>query len=131
MPSVEVFTPPSLNSRLETTARRYATRLAVQDETRALTFAEFSDEVGTLAERLQLVIEPGDHVAVQLPRGLDYIVAAYAIWQAGGVYLPLDDQWPSSRLLASRFGHRCRRYFGYRLPNARRPNLRTLTLYRE
>lgn len=98
MPIVEVFNPPSLNSRLDTTARRYATRLAVQDETRALTFAEFSDEVGTLAARLQLVLEPGDHVAVQLPRGLDYIVAAYAIWQAGGVYLPLDDQWPSSRI---------------------------------
>lgn len=98
MLTVDVFSQPSLNSLLEITTRHYANRVAVQDERRALTFAEFSDEVGTLAARLQVLIEPGDHVAVKLPRGLDYIVAAYAIWQVGGVYLPLDDQWPSSRI---------------------------------
>ncbi|MDE1485746.1 non-ribosomal peptide synthetase [Xenorhabdus bovienii] len=95
---VDTSLTPSLNARLESTAKNFANRLAVQDENRALTFADFYNEVKLLSARLQTLIQPGDHVAVQLKRGLDYIVAAYAIWQAGGVYLPLDDQWPQSRI---------------------------------
>ncbi|KAB8029695.1 non-ribosomal peptide synthetase [Fluviispira multicolorata] len=98
MLTVDFSCQPSLNTLLEITAKRFANRVAVQDETRALTFVELYDEVVTLAVRLQALIELGDHVAVQLRRGLDYIVAAYAIWKAGGVYLPLDDQWPQSRI---------------------------------
>ncbi|MDE9504642.1 AMP-binding protein, partial [Xenorhabdus bovienii] len=87
---VDTSLTPSLNARLESTAKNFANRLAVQDENRALTFADFYNEVKLLSARLQTLIQPGDHVAVQLKRGLDYIVAAYAIWQAGGVFLPLD-----------------------------------------
>ncbi|CAH6384529.1 non-ribosomal peptide synthetase [Pantoea agglomerans] len=98
MHNVEAFNSPTLNSLLETTARRFGNRLAVQDDNVSLTFADFIEKVGTLAARLRLVLKRGEHVAVQLPRGINYIVAAYAIWEAGGVYLPLDNQWPSSRI---------------------------------
>lgn len=98
MHSVETFNLPALNSLLETTARRFGNRLAVQDDNGSLTFADFVEKVGILSAKLRLVIKRGEHVAVQLPRGINYIVAAYAIWEAGGVYLPLDNQWPSSRI---------------------------------
>ncbi|RMO78450.1 non-ribosomal peptide synthetase [Pseudomonas syringae group genomosp. 3] len=89
---------PSLNSRLKVAAKNFPTRIAVQDEYKILTFSDFYSEVESLSERIKSMIVPNDHVAVQLPRGGDYIIAAYAIWHAGGVYLPLDDQWPVSRV---------------------------------
>ncbi len=33
-----------------------------------------------------------------LPRGVDMVVAALAVWQAGGAYLPLDPEYPADRL---------------------------------
>jgi amino acid adenylation domain-containing protein len=98
MPIADVSSTSPLVTRLETTAKRFPNRLALKDEFRTVTFSEFFQEVSTLASKIQTKIKPGDHVAVQLRRGLDYAVSAYAIWQAGGVYLPLDDQWPKSRI---------------------------------
>ncbi|MGC5568988.1 AMP-binding protein, partial [Streptomyces sp. FR-108] len=37
-------------------------------------------------------------VALCLPRGVDMVVAALAVWQAGAAYLPLDPEFPLERL---------------------------------
>ncbi|MFJ6574311.1 amino acid adenylation domain-containing protein, partial [Streptomyces sp. NPDC091292] len=37
-------------------------------------------------------------VALCLPRGIDMVAAALAVWQAGGAYLPLDPEYPTERL---------------------------------
>jgi amino acid adenylation domain-containing protein len=37
-------------------------------------------------------------VGLCLPRGVDMVVALLAVWQAGGVYLPLDPEYPAERL---------------------------------
>ena len=89
----------TLVPRLEKTAARFPERLALQDETRKLTFAELRDAVDSLADDLRVRIARGDHVAVRLQRGVDYVVAAYAIWKAGGVYVPIDDNWPEARIV--------------------------------
>ncbi|MFD3658949.1 condensation domain-containing protein, partial [Streptomyces sp. NPDC058620] len=37
-------------------------------------------------------------VALCLPRGIDMVAAALAVWQAGAAYLPLDPEYPAERL---------------------------------
>ncbi|MGY2063001.1 AMP-binding protein, partial [Nocardia gipuzkoensis] len=37
-------------------------------------------------------------VAVALPRTAEFVVALFAVWRAGGVYLPLDLEHPTARL---------------------------------
>lgn len=44
-------------------------------------------------------VEPGEIVGVYLDRSLDYIVAMLGILKAGGVYLPLDIDYPKARTL--------------------------------
>ncbi|WP_423392349.1 non-ribosomal peptide synthetase [Burkholderia sp. LMG 21824] len=83
---------------LEQTAARAPEIVAVQDERRTLSFAALVSEIDALVMALRSSIAPGDHVAVRLPRGLEYVIAAYAIWKAGGVYVPLDDNWPNARI---------------------------------
>src|SRR4029434_5475981 len=38
----------------------------------------------------ELAIEPGAIVAVQLPNGPELIATLFAVWAAGGVYVPLN-----------------------------------------
>ena len=45
-------------------------------------------------------VQPGDLVAVCLPRSAQQVLALVAIRHAGAAYLPLDPQWPQARLAA-------------------------------
>ncbi len=42
----------------------------------------------------QLAIEPGQAVAVMLPNGPDLVCTMAAIWEAGGVYVPVNPRLP-------------------------------------
>lgn len=41
---------------------------------------------------------PGDIVGIMMDRGADMVAAVLGVWQAGAAYLPLDPQYPASRL---------------------------------
>ncbi|RAX47177.1 non-ribosomal peptide synthetase [Arthrobacter sp. AQ5-06] len=43
-------------------------------------------------------VEPGDRVAVLLPRTADVVVAALAVLAAGAVYIPVDLSYPAERI---------------------------------
>ncbi|WP_301184473.1 non-ribosomal peptide synthetase [Streptomyces sp. NL15-2K] len=63
-----------------------------------LTFAELDAQVASLARTLlALGITPETPVAVCLPRSTDSVVALLAVMRAGGVYVPLDPEWPADR----------------------------------
>lgn len=65
------------------------------------TAAEFGHRVDTLARFLRAHgVGPEAIVGVALPRSADLVVALFAVWRAGGVYLPLDPEHPASRLRA-------------------------------
>lgn len=98
MTAHDIETAATLLPLFAQAAARTPDRIAVQDERRALSFAALAGEIDALAGALRSRIRPGEHVAVRLPRGLEYIVAAYAIWQAEGVYVPLDEHWPQARI---------------------------------
>jgi acetyl-CoA synthetase len=57
---------------------------------RELTFAEMSDAVTRLAERLvQLGVEPGDRVAIYLPMSPEVAIASHACAHIGAVQMPV------------------------------------------
>lgn len=63
------------------------------------TAAEFGSRVARLAGFLRgRGVGPEAIVGVALPRSADLVVAMFAVWRAGGVYLPLDLEHPVRRL---------------------------------
>ncbi|WP_218715853.1 non-ribosomal peptide synthetase, partial [Nocardia sp. MH4] len=64
-----------------------------------LTYAEFAARVHRLAHRLiEAGVGPETLVALGLRRGVDLVVAAYAVQEAGGGYVPLDLDQPADRI---------------------------------
>jgi long-chain acyl-CoA synthetase len=59
---------------------------------RAMTAGEARARVRELVPRL--AIEPGQAVAVMLPNGPDLVCTMAAIWEAGGVYVPVNPRLP-------------------------------------
>jgi len=45
-------------------------------------------------------VGPGEAVGLALERGVDLVVALFAVVKAGGVYIPLDPNYPPARLAA-------------------------------
>ena len=63
-----------------------------------LTYAELDARSSRLAGYLaSLGVGPEKVVGVCLERSFDYVIAALAVWKAGGAYLPVDLEWPESR----------------------------------
>lgn len=74
-------------------------RVALQDSQLSLTYCAMQRQVERLAERLLMAgIQPGDIVAVALPRSVRLSLALAAIVQAGAAWLPLDIGYPDERL---------------------------------
>ncbi|MBI0376336.1 AMP-binding protein, partial [Streptomyces albiflaviniger] len=72
---------------------------ALADEDTTLTFAELDARVVALAGQLLcLGVVAETAVAVCLPRSADSVVALLAVLRAGGVYVPLDPEWPAGRI---------------------------------
>ncbi|MCB8942381.1 MAG: amino acid adenylation domain-containing protein [Ardenticatenaceae bacterium] len=64
-----------------------------------LTYGELDIKANELAQQLQAVgVKAGVPVGVYVRRGLDVLVAVWGIWRAGGVYVPLDPEYPAERL---------------------------------
>ncbi|WP_107658694.1 amino acid adenylation domain-containing protein [Nocardia suismassiliense] len=64
------------------------------------TATEFMHRVDRLAHYLRANgIRPDSIVGVALPRSADLVVALFAVWRAGGTFLPLDPEHPIPRLL--------------------------------
>jgi amino acid adenylation domain-containing protein len=63
-----------------------------------LNYYELDSQAEVLASRLRtLGVGPEVVVGVVLERSFDYVIAALAVWKAGGAYLPIDVGWPQER----------------------------------
>ena len=70
-----------------------------------MTYRELNGWANRLARRLVGAgVERGDLVAVCVPRGCGFVVAALAVMKAGAAYVPLDPVYPPARL-AHVIGH--------------------------
>ncbi|WP_439951727.1 amino acid adenylation domain-containing protein [Nocardia harenae] len=81
-------------------ARRTPDAVAVVDpDGSTLTYAEFGAGVHRLARRLTAAgVGPETLVALGLRRSVRLVVAAYAVLEAGGGYVPLDPDQPADRI---------------------------------
>jgi amino acid adenylation domain-containing protein len=61
-----------------------------------LTYADLDQRASRVAGYLHtLGVGPEIPVAICLERSFDFVIAALAVWKAGGAYLPLDPAWPT------------------------------------
>ncbi|NEE54946.1 AMP-binding protein, partial [Streptomyces sp. SID8455] len=72
------------------------TAVVCGDET--LSYAEVDARVERAARRLAAVgVGPEVRVGVALPRSVEWLTVLLAITRAGGVYVPMDPEWPEER----------------------------------
>ncbi|OKH99757.1 2,3-dihydroxybenzoate-AMP ligase [Streptomyces sp. CB02923] len=126
------------------TAREHPDRCAVVDGDRRLTYGELAAAVETAAARLRrLGIGRGDHVLVQLPNSLEYVVTTLALIRLGAppvVALPalreheLDHVIRVTRPVAMAVPRRVRRFDHLAMAERlreRHPGIRTLLVTRD
>ncbi len=74
-------------------ARRNDTTTAFVDlaTNDSVTFAQLAQRIDAVASELhRRGLEPGDHVAMLTPPGIDLVAAVYGVWRAGGVTVIAD-----------------------------------------
>jgi amino acid adenylation domain-containing protein len=73
--------------------------VAVRGPDGTLTYDELSVRAERLARRLRLAgVKPGDLVGLCLDRSASLVVAALAIFRAGGAYVAIDPRYPDERV---------------------------------
>ncbi|PHI36204.1 hypothetical protein CBQ28_15530 [Pseudoalteromonas sp. GCY] len=90
---------PRIDEQISETAKLSASDTAVVCGQDSLSYQALEQQATLLAGQLIAAgLTVGAHVAVGLPRGVDYITAMLAVFKAGGVYVPLDLSYPTARL---------------------------------
>ncbi|MBH0779872.1 non-ribosomal peptide synthetase [Nocardia bovistercoris] len=91
--------PLTLARMLADTAERVPDTIAVRYRGRGTTYRELDERSNALA---RVLIEHGAGpevvVAVALPRGLDSVLAIWAVAKSGAAYVPVDPGYPSDRI---------------------------------
>ncbi|MGW8394217.1 amino acid adenylation domain-containing protein [Pseudoduganella sp. HUAS MS19] len=97
--TVVALSAQTLRGALAAQARRTPYRPALVDAQVQLDYAETRRQVCVLAGRLvEQGVQPGDIVAVALPRSARLSIAIMAVIEAGAAYLPLELGYPAERL---------------------------------
>ncbi|MEE3326742.1 MAG: amino acid adenylation domain-containing protein, partial [Myxococcota bacterium] len=74
-------------------------KIAIHAADQTLNYAELDSHSNDLAHRLiEQGLQPGDRVALAMPRGAREVTAMLAILKANGVYMPLDARHPADRI---------------------------------
>lgn len=92
------MTTQTLTGLFDDTAARHPERIAVRDESTALTYRELADRSVGLGRRLRgLGVAPGDLVGVHLQRKADLFVVMLGVLRAGAAYVAIDSRYPDAR----------------------------------
>ncbi|MDN5793883.1 MAG: AMP-binding protein, partial [Brevibacterium aurantiacum] len=84
---------------LDTTVNRHPERTALVAEDTELSFAELGDRVHRYGRALsRRGIDPGQRVAIALPRSADAIIVPLAVLSIGAIAVPIDLSYPQERI---------------------------------
>ena len=73
--------------------------IAVVDEVSEISYAELDRRSDLLATALRKAgISTDTFVAIMLPRRKEFLISVFAVFKAGGAYIPLDSDYPKERL---------------------------------
>ena len=88
---------PCIAARFETMVAQQPVGMAMVGDGGQFTYAEANVRADILARRLHNKgIGPGDVVAINLPRGADFVIALLSVLKAGAAFLPLDMALPET-----------------------------------
>ncbi len=74
-------------------------KIAAIDNQTCLTYQELNIRANQLARLLhQLEVKPGEFIGVLKERDFDFLIAILAILKVGGIYLPIDNTYPTARI---------------------------------
>ncbi|KAK8044763.1 nonribosomal peptide synthase GliP-like protein [Apiospora rasikravindrae] len=68
--------------------------IAVEQGTEILTYSNLLSLVVRVSGHLALFVKPGEVVCVHADRTVNWIIAIYAVLEAGGIYCPIDSDLP-------------------------------------
>lgn len=87
-----------LIDKLNDVAKTYSEYNALVNERQEIKYKDFICYVAGLAEKLTFMgVRKGDVCAVLCDRNVSTIIAIFAIWAVGGIYLPIDVENPDNR----------------------------------
>ncbi|XXQ52292.1 non-ribosomal peptide synthetase [Xenophilus aerolatus] len=91
--------PALMHAAFVRQAALHADRVALSDGDERLSYRQLDEASNRLAHELRARgIGRGQRVGICIPRGTDMIVAVFATLKSGAAYVPLDPDFPQSRL---------------------------------
>ncbi len=89
----------TLSQLFEEQVRQSKDRIAIVYQDYQLTYEELNQQANQLAHHLiEFGVQSETFIAISIERGPELIIGLLAILKAGGVYLPLDPDYPQERL---------------------------------
>jgi amino acid adenylation domain-containing protein/non-ribosomal peptide synthase protein (TIGR01720 family) len=83
----------------EQQVRKTPNKIAIIYEKQQLSYAELNEKANQLARYLQKQgVKIGSLIAICVERSLEMIVGILGILKAGAAYVPIDSEWPESRI---------------------------------
>ena len=87
-----------LEHMLEQRALDHADKIAATDQHGTVSYAELNRQANGVAQTLiEAGVQPGQSVAVMVPRGIGMLAAIYGVLKAGAAYVPIDSNYPENR----------------------------------
>lgn len=97
--SLDYDTTQTFTSLFMKQASRTPDAIAIVDKEDSITYAELNRQSDVLAAILQHAhVTTDTFVGLMLPRRISFMTAVLAVFKAGGAYIPLDFDYPYSRL---------------------------------
>ncbi len=93
------FSKLPLHELIANQCQKNPSKGAISFENSEISYQRLEEQTHQLAHYLvHQGVQPGDFVAVSLPRSIELITVLLAIMECGAAYLPLDPNYPSKRL---------------------------------